>query len=245
MARRWNGSAVTLAVGLSFALMGGGCGDAPSEYDRGHIMSADPTRSCSADEDCPRPRGCHLSVCNVSTGRCELTPKAAGSACSDGDPCTDGDACDGSGVCVQGVPKVCAAPTTICQSGPGVCDPQTGACRYAPAMDGTACGMTPAERCCGGACVDTSTDREHCGGCNTACRDGAACEPIPVTSTCSLETGGAVGQCGCAANAGCPREQICRTTGLYANRCAPINATQCAPGQHVAGGSDCPTHCTW
>src|SRR5687768_14570540 len=65
------------------------------------------------------------------------------------------------------------------------------------AMGGAACGPTdPAgtgdcaagQDSCGGACVDTETNADHCGGCGIACGDGEQC----VAGSCS---GGGPGTC--------------------------------------------------
>ncbi len=45
---------------------------------------------------------CSVNQCQPASGKCAMTPVAAGSACQDADPCTAGDQCDGKGGCKAG-----------------------------------------------------------------------------------------------------------------------------------------------
>lgn len=54
--------------------------------------------------------------------------------------------------------------------------------RCAPVTDGTTCATGT---CCGGACVDTTSDRANCGGCGKACSGVNTC----ISGVCRLEGG--------------------------------------------------------
>jgi len=206
------------------------------------------------------PSACVEAVgsCNAS-GSCEYPPLRAGVECDDHDPCTLGDACDGSGSCVPG--PIC--PTgDDCEAfhcevdgcvSDGVCpntDPciemtcESGRCQAAPAADGSSCGVEESSRCCGGQCVDISSDTNHCGGCNTACAVGMECESIAATESCPENSPQTSGRCRCQmANAQCPSGQLCRTFSPYTNRCVPENSSQC-DGVRITQDS-CPPFCTY
>ncbi|MCB9735882.1 MAG: hypothetical protein H6745_25120 [Deltaproteobacteria bacterium] len=154
-------------------------------------------------------------ACN-GTAACTVTYPGSGTGCNDGNACTVGDHCNGGGACVGG-----------------------GA-----ATNGTGCGAAASRRCCGGTCVDTSADASNCGGCGIVCGAGLACEDPGVTTGCG--TADSSGRCRCTgANAQCPGSQICRTFTPWNNRCAPVDAGSCAPGQHVVALSSCPDLCSY
>jgi hypothetical protein len=115
------------------------------------------------------PSGCHEPAGACAAGVCTYAPKAAGTACDDGDPCTSGDACDAAATC-SGTALVCdQAPAASCQDSktswsyeaagtcaagqcaykktvadcPVVCDPATGLCSDDLCI-GVACDAPPA-----------------------------------------------------------------------------------------------------
>lgn len=203
--------------------------------------------TCDADGSCvpagvitcnapPGPCSSPQGQCQPD-GSCAYPPSPPMSECEDGDPCTVGDLCDGAGSCLPG---------PLCPNA-GEC--QFGACMaegcvYGPAVDGTPCGAAAADRCCGGGCVDISTDPEHCGGCSSACVDGQECESVAVTSQCPDAPPATSGRCRCAAaDDQCPLGQLCRTQAPYAGRCAPSDATACA-GEFVEVQL-CPNYCSY
>lgn len=186
---------------------------------------------------CDAPTGaCFESTgtCNPVTGACTYAPLPEGSECDDGNACTVGDACDGAGVCMSGplCPTENPCEEATCEG---------GACVYDPLPDGSSCGPVGADRCCGGACVDISSDDGHCGGCFAACVASQSCESIAETSTCSSKPADTTGRCRCQANAECPFGQICRTFTPYAGRCAPEGASAC-PGMFFQM-DECPNYC--
>lgn len=113
-----------------------------------------------------------------------------------------------------------------------------------PIADGNSCGPNAADRCCGGVCVDISTDTNHCGGCGTSCADGLECESVDTTNTCELAPANTSGRCRCqAANAQCPLGQLCRTVAPYTNRCVPAGNANCTSA--FVGQSSCPSFCAY
>jgi hypothetical protein len=189
--------------------------------------------------DCTDPGPCEASpgTCNPETGACEYEGLSAGSPCEDGDDCTLDDTCDAGGNCVPGPECVSDNP---CET--GVC--QAGSCVFTPVADGMSCGMVSADRCCGGTCVDISSDASNCGGCGLECDPSQSCEAISVTNTCDPSPADTSGRCTCAGlNAQCPPTQVCRTVTPFDNRCAPDDASDC-PGTFVDVAS-CPNFCRY
>jgi hypothetical protein len=198
------------------------------------------TGSCIAltvvecDDD---PDDCHVGVCDT-IGGCLDELLEAGEPCEDGDPCTEADTCDDAGTCQSG--EVCPTEDP-CQIGTCLGD---GVCMYEPAADGTSCGPAPADRCCGGTCVDISSDASNCGGCGIACAEGHACESVANTSDCELAPADTSGRCSCSgATADCDSGHICRTFTPYANRCTPDAAGDC-PATYVVVNL-CPDYCAY
>jgi hypothetical protein len=186
---------------------------------------------------CDAPPGpCHAATgtCDPATGACSYAPLPEGSECSDGNDCTVGDLCDGRGGCMPG--PVCPS-TNPCED--AACE--GGLCVYEPLADGSACGPLAADRCCGGTCVDISSDDAHCGGCFAACVQAHSCESIAVTNMCSSSPPDTTGRCTCTANAECPLGQICRTFTPYPGRCAPEGVGACAGEFFPLSG--CPNYC--
>jgi hypothetical protein len=202
------------------------------------VGTCDGAGNCSGEPVvCDAPTGpCFeaAGTCNPAIGVCTYAPLAEGSPCSDGSECTVGDACDGAGSCVPG--PVC--PTD------NPCEASTcvrGACVYDPLADGDSCGPRAADRCCGGTCVDISTDDAHCGGCFAACVASQSCESIAVTTMCTTKPADTSGRCTCAANAECPFGQICRTHTPHPWYCAPESVNACAGEFFQLDG--CPNYC--
>lgn len=187
---------------------------------------------------------CVTRSCN-GTATCTTNNAAFGTACSvDGNPCTD-DFCNSTGTCIH-PPEVAG---TLCNSDGNPCTADicnsSGTCTHPAAADGSSCGTPAALRCCGGSCRDISTDESHCGGCNTACAAGRTCEPVNITTQCNPNPVNTSGRCTCqAANAECPRTQLCRTFTPYINRCTPNASTDCHSGI-VEAIAQCPDFCRY
>ncbi len=168
-------------------------------------------------------------------------PACAGQACDDGDPCTHTDRCAG-GACA-GTAITCTSTDCVTRA----CD-GTATCAETPMADGAACtddgnectadvcragacaherradgfGLGGFRRCCGGAAVDTSTNRSHCGGCGLACAGSFPCVIHTGQPTCdctaNTQCQGGVGWlcsttydlvCACTGDEGCPGTSRC------------------------------------
>lgn len=184
------------------------------------------------------PTDCFDPAGTCVAGECEYEPLPADTICDDGDPCTEGDACDGMGQCVPGPECPNLDPCLDV-----TCDPMAG-CVTSPKADGASCGALASERCCGGVCVDVSSDDDHCGGCGYACAPGRTCESIGLTTQCPLSPADTSGRCTCGGNMDCPVGQVCRTVAPVANRCAPENQADC-PGTTFVDQVGCPNHCAY
>lgn len=183
------------------------------------------------------PTDCHDPVGACVEGACVYTPLAEGSRCDDGDPCTEGDACDAAGQCVPGLECPNADPCLEV-----ACEPTGCVANVKP--DGSTCGPRAADRCCGGACVDVSSDPDHCGGCGYGCNTGQTCESVALTNQCSPKPADTTGRCTCNANSRCPFGQICRNQNPHAWRCTPNGPADC-PGATFVDVSFCPNYCTY
>ena len=183
------------------------------------------------------------SACAAANGSCDtirgcVYPPAPGvTICNDGNNCTQNDFCD-AGSCIPG--PTCPAPLP-CQV--GVC--QNNSCNFTQAADGTSCGSNASNRCCGGNCVDISTNTNHCGGCNIGCGLGFTCESVAFSCVAPFNPANTSGRCTCdTAMAGsCPQAQNCRGTTPGVNRCQPLDAGQCAPNAKVQTITGCPSYC--
>lgn len=206
---------------------GGAAGDAGTGGGGGQQAAFEQNCSDGIDEDGDSRIDC-------------LDPDCTGRSCEDGDRCTTGETCQAS-ACSGGQAKACTTPGT-CQVAVGAtCNRASGECEYPAGADGQLCGSTAAARCCGGACVDLSTDPAHCGGCGLACAAGAACESL-AQSTCGTPGPTSTSaRCTCAANLVCPGGQAC--TGDA--RCSPTLAANCATGQRVVTVTGCASYCTY
>jgi Stigma-specific protein, Stig1 len=119
---------------------------------------------------------CDAPACTGASSAC------CGGACHD--LTADAGHCGASvwrcevGAVLHATAVVCASSrcvATACESGDTVVD---GACCDNAMVCGTAPHLTcwgNGQSCCGGVCVDTSVDPNHCGDCNQACPEGAAC----------------------------------------------------------------------
>lgn len=170
----------------------GACIDVPKPVGAA-CLEGDPcvlAAACDASGECiveqqvecaAPPGGCWLpqGTCGPD-GECTYEPRDAGAACEDGDGCTLADECDGNGTCVSG--EICPNENPCAV---GSCDGSQ--CSFFPVADGTMCdGAT--DLCCGGACIDTTTDALHCGMCDGACPVEQLCMPVDGVGTCAPTT---------------------------------------------------------
>lgn len=126
--------------------------------------------------DPPTPCSIAPGTCGVD-GVCSYERRDAGMPCQDGNGCTSDDRCDTAGICVAG--PVCPTDNPCAVSS---CSGDQ--CSFFPVVDGTPCGPSPADACCGGACVDLSTDVEHCGACDGPCDRTEQCVAKGDTGAC-------------------------------------------------------------
>ncbi|WP_309888461.1 kelch repeat-containing protein, partial [Archangium sp.] len=152
---------------------------------------------------CNSPPGqCYQAAGTCSGGTCSYAPKAAGTACDDGNAGTLNDVCSGAGVCAGAV--ACTTPPDACHGTPGTY--ANGACTYPVKEGGTVCGA-------GQVCNATGQCQSGCwiGGAyyaagttnpSVACQE---CNPGVSTSgwsnkavgtTCGAPASGAWGSCG-------------------------------------------------
>jgi hypothetical protein len=117
--------------------------------------------------DCRVMDPCHVGMCNVDTGECEVAP-TSGPRCSDGDACTGGDTCM-EGVCVPTAIPMCddAEDCTV-----DSCDSVSG-CRFVAMPDGNGCnvGGLPGT-CTSGVCREVTA----CGAGTADCDADGDCE---------------------------------------------------------------------
>ncbi|MEJ7729668.1 MAG: hypothetical protein WKG00_10655 [Polyangiaceae bacterium] len=193
--------------------------------------SCGPCITPPADFDCYQRNGACVG------GACQYEPRVAGTSCDDESECTPSSTCDGHGACVSG--PECPSDGPCHLAGACVAD----VCEYPAAANGTSCGATDADVCCGGTCVDISTDKANCGGCELACHPDFACESVAATSGCESAPAATSGRCTCPGeNAKCPGGQICRTVTPYNNRCSP-DPGGCPPGSTFLEVNFCPNYC--
>ena len=170
--------------------------------------------SCSPD-DLVGPNG-RATRPLFAPGRC----KKNNHKCRENDECCNG-LCDPlTGVCA------CAAGTTICPVS-GQCvpvcgtfevlNPETCRCECGPASQqcGTTC-CAPGLSCCGGSCVNFSTDVNHCGNCTTVCNTFPGADEFNEVCT--------NGTCGCPSG-----QQACSSPGFAQTFCCPPGRV-CLPG---------------
>jgi hypothetical protein len=222
----------------------GGCGRACAAgqlCDDGICRALAPPAACTATATgtwCELPDG--------GPGGC-----CGGSACVDllGDPAN----CDSCGVvCPAGTTCRLGACTTP-DGGSAFCCPTVGGCHAAgtehacPAgtacgpgfrclaspcgIDGTPCVLGPflPGTCCGGRCVDTTSDPSNCGACGSSCASGACWRNgicAPPAAPCA----------DCTTQGGCPPGDVCDDGLCVTTSCGVPASTFCAlPGGGVGG----------
>jgi hypothetical protein len=144
-----------------------------------------------------------------------------------------GRCCAGTCTSVEFDPAHCGACGRACPSGTwchyGSCV-ATQACD--PLVSGAACSVstTHAGACCGGSCVDPTTDSTNCGQCGNVCPLGTTCE-----NWICKKPDGTTGYC---YDAGCPAGLLCTYSACWSPQCAPGSS-----GPVCAFGPDRPGTC--
>ena len=166
-------------------------------------------------------------------GSCVQTSTDSNNCGSCGSACGNGST---GGVCVSGRCSTCptnsvACNGTCCASGQ-VCGP-VASNKYAIAQLGCSASCPTGMTACNGVCVDTTSDYNNCGSCNTSCSAG-----FYVGLICSS------GQCVCPGG-GSPSCSISLGIGMSAKACvSSTNPYACGTcGNSCASASDMPTYC--
>jgi len=174
----------------------------------------------------------------------------AGGACQPTNPCQKGvySCATGTQQCVPsgnqpttvtcGAAPSCTGSTKHLQQmcdGNGACAPQvTSSCPANETCSGTDCACNAPYQLCNGACVNTQTDPQYCGGCGIGCGDQLVCS---------------AGQCTCGGNT--PNGVLCWRPGQVRGSCwqgacvLPAlgkdcnTAADCVPGGCSAPGGFC------
>ena len=201
---------------------------------------------------------CASGICYpvaAGQGRCSL-------GCTDGSECVDGWACEDVAsrrICT------CAPAAETCNGLDDDCDgavdegrPESIGCGEGETCTSGTCSC-PAPRMCGGRCVNTDIDPEHCGSCGNVCGLGDRCAGgsccTPSTEVCNamdddcdgnVDEGGSIalgcgagescaaGACGCGMTCGA----ACIDTNTDRDHCGSCT-NACALGLDCVGGVCC------
>ena len=200
----------------------------------------DPRNCGRCGNDCTALPGVEPSRVTCERGVCNLR-----NACQPGRLNCTGNPNLGCETAVTST-RLCGSCVTGCSEPTPVCAPMTGA----PTGYGCSSGcLAPLTARCNGVCVNTDTDRNHCGACGNVC---------PTTSVANGTTSCVMGACALACNAGygnCDGNTAngceARTTndvnncGMCGNRCTapPGSTASCVSGvctlTCAAGSGDC------
>ena len=99
---------------------------------------------------------------------------------------------------------VCRASGVGCSRGAQCCTGYCNTSRHAPRHLRNRCACPEGESSCFGACVDTTTDNDHCGGCGSFCQTGQVClsslcvcaPPTTICDSSCVDTDTDVNNCG-------------------------------------------------
>jgi hypothetical protein len=168
--------------------------------------------ACKSDSNCPQGQACALSEAGTSCAPTTCSGSIDGMACAiagivmEVDQCCANEVglssqgifggelvatecCGGACVDLEQDPFNCGGCNITCPAGTSC---QWGACRSAvdcaQAAPGTDCPFSSTAEgiCCGGRCIDPSTDDANCTGCGLTCPQGAIC----TLENCTFPDGG-------------------------------------------------------
>jgi uncharacterized protein YkwD len=169
------------------------------------------TINCPTEYDATRPAVC--GGCTPSCGARECGDDGCGGSCG---ACGAGETCNASGACVASCMPSCSGRAC----GDDGCGGSCGTCASGFTCNASGACVCPSGRTdCGGTCVNTSTNRNHCGGCGMACGPTETCTAgacVCTPSCTGRECGddGCGGSCGaCGAGRACGAGGTCVCTG--------------------------------
>ncbi|MEO6952591.1 MAG: MYXO-CTERM sorting domain-containing protein [Polyangia bacterium] len=185
-------------------------------------------------------RDCHSApACNKSTGNCDDSNVANGTACG-GNGCTATVGSCSNGSC-SSTPKDCSAQTTDCTL--GACDAKAAVgapCTTSNKPNGTACNLADkcliGPACSGGACTGTKKACAPSGACRISeCNSTSGdCEETVAPAGTSCSVPGA-----CTQNATCDSNGNCNGDPVPDG--APCDDDACATATCVSGACSCVT----
>jgi Cys-rich repeat protein len=216
----------------------------------GGSTAADDTTTLVCDPPCPKGQRCTTQGCvainDAGPGMMGGNPDIAASACAPG--CTaSAPYCNAKGVCVPCMMDGHCPSGQVCRS-----VGNTSAC-VPGCNDDARCGgggpdggVPGAMKCCGGQCLDTSSDPNNCGGCGNAC-PVASSSALCLAGTCVPgKCHAGFGDCNLDPKDGCETNlhvdaANCTACGM---KCAFPNATAgCSDGCYLRacnfGWDDC------
>jgi len=219
------GKACPCVTGYSCDTTTNTCVTTSSAVDAAPIC-ADAGCSCSTNADChdtafPTCVGAQCVACSTSPDSC-----VAGYYCVDTKNCAYGcksDAeCTGSGKFCDTTRHACLDCRTSADCTNGLQCTPSGSCTIACEVGGDAASTScpNGQSCCGGFCIDTSTDVRNCKTCGNVCKGSGSQECCGGTCTDVLSTTTSCGTC----------ETSCSTTNDSPSCAAGACVFACSPG---------------
>jgi hypothetical protein len=192
------------------------CGTVTASNDCGQ------EREIDCGNDCPEGQTCGADEPNQCACPCEFEGK-----------------CLQSGESPEGRPCITCEDSEIAQLERGTACGDAGVC-----LDGRC--MCEGDRLqeCGGECVDTSTNLDHCGACNKTCTGEEVCEAGSCLEGCNDLT-----QCGGRCVDTTSNDQHCGDCNSSCEGCSSCSEGDCAPDDdncnpcEVCSGDSEPTSC--
>jgi hypothetical protein len=203
------------------------------------------------------------AACGASTAGCADRPASEctisalceerGLTCGDDGRCVATTVLRDAGAILDATLDAMSTPTSdgATDGGPDTMEPRDAAegdgAGDGGASDGDGDGGASCDggaRACAGRCVDTASDRLHCGACGNRCADGLACREGRCACVPSC-AGRVCGDDGCGGACGpCPSPRVCAPDGSACGCPAganPCGGTCCAAGEACVSGRCCPS----
>lgn len=186
-------------------------------------VSGTTARTCRPDGTgyvvipCTPPNG---ASAQCTGGRC-VTTCLGGRADCDGDPANGCESTLNTAMRCGSCSTTCAEPTPLCATSGGGFACTSGCSAGAPVR-------------CGGACVDPSTDPNHCGRCGNACAATAQATSTCAGGACQAVCNAGFGNCDLVAANGCEVD-----LSNSSSHCGACN-NRCAGGRSCVAGACSP-----